>query len=126
MVAVMIYGCKEKYLPEIKDINVNYLVVEGLINTGTDSTIFTLSHEWGNYNPISTCEEAEESFYFRNMVLGGNEVDVYLLAPVQPPYTPTVEIGPPAGPVIGYKATRRTECVDCRLQGGTNIKPLYW
>lgn len=37
------YGCKEKYTPEIKDNNVKYLVIEGIINTGTDSTIFTLS-----------------------------------------------------------------------------------
>ncbi len=37
------YGCKEKYRPEIKDNNVKYLVIEGLINTGADSTIFTLS-----------------------------------------------------------------------------------
>jgi hypothetical protein len=37
------YGCKEKYTPEIKDNNVKYLVIEGIINTGADSTIFTLS-----------------------------------------------------------------------------------
>lgn len=37
------YGCKQKYLPDLKDVNPNYIVVEGLINTGADSTIFTLS-----------------------------------------------------------------------------------
>lgn len=58
MVAVMIYGCKEKYLPEIKDNNVNYLVVEGLINIGTDSTIFTLSRTFKlNNNPIEAPEK---------------------------------------------------------------------
>lgn len=42
-VCTLFNGCKEKYLPEIKEASLNYLVVEGLINTGTDSTIFTLS-----------------------------------------------------------------------------------
>ena len=40
---VQLYSCKEKYTPVTNDINPNYLVVEGLINTGTDSTIFALS-----------------------------------------------------------------------------------
>ena len=37
------YACKEKYLPVIKDNNPNYLVIDGFINTGSDSTIFKLS-----------------------------------------------------------------------------------
>jgi hypothetical protein len=41
--AVLLYACKEKYTPTVIDINPNYLIVEGLINTGADSTIFTLS-----------------------------------------------------------------------------------
>jgi hypothetical protein len=40
---IFIYACKEKYVPQIKDINPNYLVVDGFINTGADSTIFRLS-----------------------------------------------------------------------------------
>lgn len=40
---VMLCACKERYLPVIKDINPNYLVVDGFINTGADSTIFKLS-----------------------------------------------------------------------------------
>jgi hypothetical protein len=39
----LLYACKEKYLPEVKDISLNYLVVDGLINTGADSTIFKIS-----------------------------------------------------------------------------------
>jgi len=39
----LFYACKEKYFPVIKDINPNYLVVDGFINTGADSTIFRLS-----------------------------------------------------------------------------------
>ena len=35
--------CKQQYTPRVADVNPNYFVVDGLINTGTDSTIFTLS-----------------------------------------------------------------------------------
>jgi hypothetical protein len=42
-VCALLYACKEKYLPQIKDVNPNYLVVDGFINTGNDSTIFRLS-----------------------------------------------------------------------------------
>ena len=30
VIAAILYSCKEKYLPELKETNVNYLVVEGL------------------------------------------------------------------------------------------------
>ena len=43
LLALPIYGCKERYTPQIKDFNIGYLVIEGLINTGADSTIYTLS-----------------------------------------------------------------------------------
>jgi len=43
LICVLFYACKEKYLPVVKDINPNYLVVDGFINTGADSTIFKLS-----------------------------------------------------------------------------------
>lgn len=43
LICVLLFGCKEKYLPEIKENNVNYLVVDGWVNTGADSTIFNLS-----------------------------------------------------------------------------------
>ena len=46
VVVAILNGCKEKYLPAIKDANINYLVVEGLINTGTDSTIYTLTRTY--------------------------------------------------------------------------------
>jgi hypothetical protein len=41
--SALLYACKEKYLPAVKDINVNCLVVDGFINTGADSTIFNIS-----------------------------------------------------------------------------------
>ena len=57
-VGVAMYGCKEKYLPQIKDVNINYLVVEGLINTGGDSTIYNLSRTFKlNNNPIEAPEK---------------------------------------------------------------------
>ncbi len=39
----MLFSCRETYTPPQITANNNYLVVEGLINTGTDSTIFKLS-----------------------------------------------------------------------------------
>ena len=43
LISVFVYSCKEKYIPAVVDAKVNYLVVEGFINTGEDSTIITLS-----------------------------------------------------------------------------------
>jgi hypothetical protein len=40
---LIIIGCKEKYNPEVSAGNRNLLVVEGVINTGADSTIIKLS-----------------------------------------------------------------------------------
>jgi len=42
----MLNSCKEKYLPKLKETYVNYLVIEGFINTGADSTIYTLSRTY--------------------------------------------------------------------------------
>jgi hypothetical protein len=59
MVAVLMHSCKEKYVPEIKDLNINYLVVEGLINTGGDSTIYNLSRTFKlNNKPIEAPEKS--------------------------------------------------------------------
>ncbi len=40
---MLLTGCKEQYLPKTDDINPNYLVIDGFINTGGDSTIFKVS-----------------------------------------------------------------------------------
>ena len=54
---LFIYACKEKYTPIIKDINPNYLVVDGFINTGADSTIFMLSRTFKLENKAVTSPE---------------------------------------------------------------------
>lgn len=41
--AIILICCKKAYNPEVTTINGNYLVVEGLINTGADSTFIKLS-----------------------------------------------------------------------------------
>jgi hypothetical protein len=43
VVTVFLWSCKEKYIAPIVDDNISYLVVEGFINTGNDSTIIRLS-----------------------------------------------------------------------------------
>ena len=43
IVVVALFCCKKAYKPEVTAVNYNYLVVEGLINTGADSTFIRLS-----------------------------------------------------------------------------------
>ncbi|RYD84375.1 MAG: DUF4249 family protein, partial [Sphingobacteriales bacterium] len=43
LLAVILYSCKKAYTPDAVAENVNLLVVEGVINAGTDSTIIKLS-----------------------------------------------------------------------------------
>ncbi|WP_377097095.1 DUF4249 domain-containing protein [Mucilaginibacter calamicampi] len=54
---VLLYACKEKYLPAVKDVNVNYLVVDGFINTGADSTIFSISRTFKLDNKATVAPE---------------------------------------------------------------------
>lgn len=44
MIAVLAWGCKKPYTPAVISSPNSYLVVEGNINTGTDSTVIQLSH----------------------------------------------------------------------------------
>ena len=55
--SALLYACKEKYLPAVKDVNVNYLVVEGFINTGADSTIFSISRTFKLDNKATVAPE---------------------------------------------------------------------
>src|ERR1700739_1785562 len=43
LLALLLYCCQKPYNPKATTAPANYLVVEGVINTGNDSTIFTLS-----------------------------------------------------------------------------------
>jgi hypothetical protein len=56
---------------------------------------------------IELAEEMKTQLQY-DMLLGGKE------------YIPITDVPPP------LTATKHFECVDCRLQGGTNIVPPYW
>jgi len=47
MASTAFWGCKKPYSPQIKAASANVLVIEGVINIGTDSTIFKLSRTVG-------------------------------------------------------------------------------
>ena len=53
----MLYSCKKPYTPKIASINTSYLVVEGVINTGQDSTIFNLSRTVNLTTKVDTAVE---------------------------------------------------------------------
>jgi hypothetical protein len=44
ILTILGYGCKKPYAPQIAAVNSSYLVVEGVINSGQDSTFIKLSH----------------------------------------------------------------------------------
>jgi hypothetical protein len=56
-VCILIYSCKEKFVPVINDVNPNYLVIDGFINTGTDSTIFRLTRTFKLENRATVAPE---------------------------------------------------------------------
>jgi hypothetical protein len=43
LLLMLFFSCRKPYNPEVTTVNSNVLVVEGMINVGTDSTIFKLS-----------------------------------------------------------------------------------
>jgi hypothetical protein len=55
--AIIMTGCKKLYTPNITTSNVSYLVVEGVINTGQDSTIIKLSRTVNISGTIRTVPE---------------------------------------------------------------------
>ena len=50
---ISVMGCKKPYAPAIVAANNNYLVVEGVINPGPDSTIIKLSRSVNISNKIT-------------------------------------------------------------------------
>lgn len=54
---MLLTGCKEQYMPKTDDINPNYLVIDGLINTGADSTIFKLTRTFKLENKAAVAPE---------------------------------------------------------------------
>ncbi|MDB5025905.1 MAG: hypothetical protein JWP78_3660 [Mucilaginibacter sp.] len=55
---MVITGCKKLYTPNITASNVSYLVVEGVINTGLDSTIIKLSRTVNVSDKVKTVSES--------------------------------------------------------------------
>jgi hypothetical protein len=43
IIVLLVFGCKKPYAPQVVASDNSYLVVEGIINSGSDSTIITLS-----------------------------------------------------------------------------------
>ncbi|MFI5161523.1 MAG: hypothetical protein ACHQHN_09605, partial [Sphingobacteriales bacterium] len=43
-ILIAFINCRKPYQPAIVSVNHNYLVVEGVINSGSDSTFIKLSH----------------------------------------------------------------------------------
>src|SRR5437879_5486860 len=56
---IIISGCRKPYLPPIISSGTNYLVVEGAINTGQDSTIIHLSRTVPLSSPSGTMSSPE-------------------------------------------------------------------
>jgi hypothetical protein len=54
MLGVMIAGCKKPYNPTVISSNNNYLVVEGVINAGSDPTVISLSQTVNLSNGVQT------------------------------------------------------------------------
>jgi hypothetical protein len=119
--AITLTGCKNPYNPAVTASNVNYLVVEGLINSGQDSTIIKLSRtvnisDTTKVNPelgAQVTVESDQNTIYPIQEIGkgryasyGTVPPTYL--PISSPYT--------AAPI---------ECVDCTLRG-TTIKPSFW
>src|SRR4051812_10884092 len=55
--AIAVTGCKKPYTPSIVASDNNYLVVDGIINTGPDSTIVNLSRTVNVSDKVSTRPE---------------------------------------------------------------------
>lgn len=59
--AITITGCRKSYIPHVVASNTNYLVVEGVINSGPDSTIINLSRTVNIGDKISSTPEPDAS-----------------------------------------------------------------
>lgn len=71
--------------------------------------------------PVDSMNCGQDKKYFRF----GAEVQRNLLTPDKPDFVP-LDFYPDNGPALGYAAINRLECVDCRVLGGTNVRPPYW
>jgi hypothetical protein len=72
MVAAVFIACREAYIPPVASVRSSYLVVEGFINNGTDSTLISLSRSFTladtsvlkpELNAVVTVEGRDNSSY---------------------------------------------------------------
>jgi hypothetical protein len=116
LVITMVYGCKKPYTPKIVSGKTNYLVVEGVINTGNDSTIFKLSRTVSlNTQVDSTFEPAAQ------VTLESDQNTSYLI--------PEIGHGKYAAPALGLDNTRkyrlRVKTTDRKEYVSDFVAPIY-
>ena len=90
----VVYGCKKPYAPKIVSGKTNYLVVEGVINTGNDSTIFKLSRT------VSLATQVDSTFEPEAQVTVENDQNTSY--PI-----PEIGHGKYAAPALGLDATHK-------------------
>jgi len=66
MILIIWNGCKKPYNPQIISVPNNYLVVEGFINSGADSTIFSLSRTVNLDNKVTVNPELNAQVTIEN------------------------------------------------------------
>ncbi|MFD0749060.1 DUF4249 domain-containing protein [Mucilaginibacter calamicampi] len=62
----------------------------------------------------------------KDLIIARGDVNTFITGPAKPLYFPIYEIPDGKGGIAGYTASTREECVECRVQGGVNVKPSYW
>jgi len=109
ILTTVFYSCREAYTPPQITANSNYLVVEGLINTGTDSTIFKLSRTVRLYAKTTTQPETHAI-----VTVESDANAIYTLKEITP--------GTYASPSLGLSKTAKYRL---RIIANTNTHTTY-
>lgn len=110
--AVVAGGCKKHYSPPAITANYNYLVVEGVIPAGGDSTIIKLSRT------ISISGQDKNRYEIGSkVVINDDQGASYPL--------PEVDSGRYA--VLPVTLNILYDCIACKYHNhGSNVKPAFW